>query len=212
MKDLLALHELFTTMNAEAARPAPAAPVKVRAVKKKEKAAPPIDGGEVLHSFEKWSWWLSFLAGAYARAERLEKDRAAFHTELYAAIRYPTVHYDKEYTGNLGSPATDVQAIRIIEAKERYERKIKQEYKRNTTWMKILLNWATEKEKFIMIQYFQKSKHVDRSILLSLVSRLDRDLMNLERRNTRERNEIAMNDFEKYQEQTKTFRKSRDPD
>lgn len=155
-------------------------------------------------------WQLFHLAEALTRAMRLEKHREDFHKELYQAILYPTVHYDREFTGNMGSPAVDVQAIRIIELKERYDRKIQGEYDRHVRWRR-LLEWADDNDRLIMIRYFEKKKSVQPYIISRLLSRIENRIAAEEERIEQERTTQAMTDFRVYKELTKPFRKAAEP-
>ncbi|WP_438316537.1 hypothetical protein [Sporosarcina sp. FA9] len=150
-------------------------------------------------------WQLFHLAQALTRAKRLEKLRIDFHEELYSCIIYPSVQLDQlEVRGN--NPATDSQAIRIIEAKERYERKIHKEYDRSVRW-KELLKWVDGNDKLIMIRYFEKKKSVRPEIISRLLSQIEKHLDLEERRFEQQRTEQSTTDFKKYQEQTQSFRK-----
>lgn len=155
-------------------------------------------------------WQLFHLAQALTRAKRLEKHREDFYEELYESILYPTVHYDKEFTGNMGNPSVDTQAIKIIEAKERYNRKIQREYDRHVRWRE-LLEWASDKDRLIMIRYFEKKKSVQPKIIIQLLSRIEEYLEKEEKRIERERSENAIAEFKNYQELTSVFRKPNSP-
>lgn len=151
-------------------------------------------------------WQLFHLAAALTRAKRLEKQRATFHRELYAAILYPTVHYDKEFTGNMGNPAVDIQAFRLAESKERYGRKIQREYERFLRWQD-LLTWVDSHEKVLLVRYFEKKKPVRPEIISRLLHKIEKRLDQEERRIEQERLEQSIEDYEKYQQQTQAFRK-----
>lgn len=155
-------------------------------------------------------WQLFHLAEALTRAVRLEKHREEFHEELYESILYPTVHYDREFTGNMGSPAVDTQAIRIIELKERYDQKIQGEYDRHVRWRQ-LLEWADDNDRLIMIRYFEKKKSVQPLIINRLLSRIEKRIDAEERRIEKERTTKATTDFRIYQEATSSFRKTIEP-
>lgn len=117
------------------------------------------------------TWDLFFIANAYTRAKHLEKNRSCFHKKLYEAIIIPAIRYGDEYEPGR-NPSTDNQAIRIIELKERYERKIQKEYERFNCWENFLNNIENEKDRFILIRYFQKNKFVDHTVIESLLERL----------------------------------------
>ncbi|MBE1557003.1 hypothetical protein [Sporosarcina limicola] len=139
-------------------------------------------------------WQLSHLSQALTRAKRLEKQRADFHQELYDTVLYPTVHYDKEFTGNGGSPVTDIQAIKIIEAKERYERLIQKEYKAHRRWESVL-EWIDERDRPITIRYFAKGKRVQLKIIGRLLQQITKQLEREEQHTERQRNEQSTADY-----------------
>lgn len=155
-------------------------------------------------------WQLFHIAQAVTRAKRLEKHRTDFHEELYECIVYPTVHYDMEFMGIGQSPATDIQAIKINEAKERYGRKIQKEYDRYVRWEE-LLNWVDEREQHILIRYFQKKKYIQPKIINRLLSKVEQKLAEQEKRIEQERTAQSIADFRAYQEVTKSFRKAKYP-
>lgn len=152
-------------------------------------------------------WQLFFLAAALTRAKRLEKNRADHYQTLYENILYPCVHYDKEFTGNTGSPAVDIQAIRLGESKERYDRKIKREYERFLRWQD-LLTWVEPQEKILLVRYFQKKKSVRPEIISRLLSKIEKRLERDERRIEQERLEQSIADYERYLQKTQSFRKA----
>ena len=121
------------------------------------------------------AWQLTYLSKAYTRAIRLEKLRQSFHQELYECIVVSTSLFDRYASEKRLSSATDSQAIRIVEAKERYERKIKQEYVRYARWTKLLENTHKE-DRIIMIRYFQKEKYVRPEVVADLLERIKEHL------------------------------------
>lgn len=164
--------------------------------------------GQDRHNITKWQ--IFHLSQALTRAKRLEKYREEFHEELYESILYPTVHYDKEFTGNMGSPAVDIQAIRVIELKERYDRRIQREYDRHARW-KRLLEWLDNNDKHIMIRYFEKKKSVQPKIINRLLSKIEKRLDQEEKCIEHERMEQSTAEYRVYQELTRAFRKTRAP-
>lgn len=154
---------------------------------------------------KKPEWQLSLLAKALTRMRRLEKLRSDFHEELYSCIIYPSVQLDQTLERK-HSHATDSQAIRIIEAKERYERLIHKEYERHVRW-RTLLEWLNENDQIIMIRYFEKKKTVQPKIMSRLLSKIEQRLELEERRIEQERTDKATVDYELYQQQTQAFRK-----
>lgn len=149
-------------------------------------------------------WQLFHLAQALTRAKRLEKLRTAFHEELYMCISYPSVQIDPFIERK--SSATDSQAIRIIEAKERYDLMIQNEYKRHVRWQNLLLGLDSHDQE-IFIRYFQKKKHIQPKIIGRLLNKIEKHLNKEERRIEQERTTQSAIDFKKYQEQTRSFRK-----
>ena len=154
-------------------------------------------------------WQLFHLAKALTRAKRLEKQRADFHEELYETIICSSVSLD-ELNPQMMSSATDTQAIRIIEAKERYDRLIQSEYDRHVRWRQ-LLEWVGDNDRLIMIRYFEKKKSVQPKIINRLLSKIEKRLDQQEKRTEQERTEKSTADFRAYQEATKAFRKVREP-
>ena len=154
---------------------------------------------------EKTEWQLFHLAKALTRAKRLEKQRADFHEELYDCIIYPSVQLD-QLLAREHSSATDSQAIRIVEAKERYERLVHKEYAKHIRWQS-LLEWLDEHDQIIMIRYFEKRKSVQPKIISRLLSKIEVRLEQEERRIEQEREEQAEADYKRYQKQTQSFRK-----
>lgn len=152
-------------------------------------------------------WQLFHLAAALTRAKRLEKNRADHYQTLYENILYPCVHYDKEFTGNTGSPAVDTQAIRLAESKARYDRKIKKEYERFLRWQD-LLTWVDSQEAILLVRYFEKKKFVQPKIINRLLSRIEKRLERDERRIEQDRLEQSIADYERYKQQTQAFRKA----
>lgn len=149
------------------------------------------------------AWDLSFIANAYTRAKRLEVNRSCFHKELYEAIIIPAIRYGDDYVPGR-NPSTDAQAIRIIELKERYERKIEKEYERFNCWENFLNNVKSDKDRFILIRYFQKNKFVGEMVIESLLERLCEEYQNMnvqivQNRNIKAREElkVILSDFPK---------------
>lgn len=142
-------------------------------------------------------WWLFHLAGAYTRAKRMEKYRSDFHTALYDNILCSSVTYGYEPRGT--SPATDVQAIKIVEAKERYERTIRREYERFNLYRRILSEYVeNDRERAILDRYFRKRKKVDKEIVHAILKRLRKDLDNLDREVGEERTKESTKIYRKY--------------
>lgn len=141
-------------------------------------------------------WQLYHVAEALTRAKRLEKLRSDFHNELYASIAFPSVNYDALNPRTI-STATEAQAIRIIEAKERYDSLIQQEYVRHVRW-KNLLEWASSTDKELMIRYFQKKKYVHPEVIAALLHRIKGKVEEEEIRIEKERTVKAQKDFKKY--------------
>ncbi|WP_142829030.1 hypothetical protein [Planococcus soli] len=143
------------------------------------------------------SWQLFLIAEALTKAKRLEKYRNKFHKELYECISYPTTNYDKIGNPTTVSSATDAQAIRIIELKERYDTEVQKEYERDVRW-RSFLSVANEKDRLIMIRYFKKKKYVKPEIVFSLLSRINAQVEEEEVRIERERNLQAQLDYMKH--------------
>jgi len=150
-------------------------------------------------------WQLFHLAAALTRAKRLEAQREAFHEELYDCIVYSRVHYDREITGGGVSPATDVQAIKIIESKERYERLIQNEYDRSVRW-RVILSGLKGNDRLVAIRYFEKKKFVQPSIINRLVRKMGNQIEREERTIEKERNVHAAEAYTAYQDRTEAFR------
>lgn len=141
-------------------------------------------------------WQLSHLAQSLTRAKRLEKHRGMYFKEIYETIIYSSARFDDGYTRHLSS-ATDIQAIRIIELKERYDKRVQQEYDRHVQWCE-LLEWANERDRLIMIRYFQKKKYVDPKVITRLLYRIEKRLNEEYRRIEMERNELAKEKYKEY--------------
>lgn len=149
-------------------------------------------------------WELKHLASSYTRARRLENGRAAFHTELYESITYPSVQLDPlNVSGN--NPNTDAQAIRIIETKERYESLIQTEYNRFIRWQHLLDQLETG-ERMIAVRYFQKKKHVEPHLISRLLHKFDNKMQREENLISKERDEQAKEIYSEYQKKTAAFR------
>lgn len=142
-------------------------------------------------------WQLSHLANALTRAKRLEKKRKDFHEELYETIIYPSMRTDELFRPRTMSAATDVQAIRIIELKERYDKKVQQEYEKHFRW-KDLLAWAGKRDSIILIRYFQKKKHIKPEIILRLLNRLEERIADEEFVLGVELDELAQEEFKNH--------------
>lgn len=147
------------------------------------------------------AWQLKHLAQALTRAKRLEVLRTDFHKELYACISYSTTNFDPLNPKGI-SIATDSQAIGIIEAKERYDRMIMNEYDRHFRWQ-ILLDWLTDYDRRIMVRYFEKKKYVRPELIASLLHRMSKRLAEEERHLEKVRTNQAKEDYEAYRK-TKT--------
>lgn len=155
-----------------------------------------------LHSLDRWGWWLSYLSKALTRAKRLEIQRAAYHDELYKSILYPSVPLNSLAGRKRGeNPATDAQAFRIIGSKDRYEKKIKKEYRLHELWENVVLEWVTDREKLILIRYFKKGKRVDENIIISILDRLNKKLTKLEQQIEQERNELSTVQYRRFKEE-----------
>ena len=154
---------------------------------------------------QKTEWQLHHLSQALTRAKRLERKRMDFHKELYLCITFASVHLDESIVRE-HSHATDVQAIRIIEAKQRYERMIHKEYARHVRWQS-LLGWVVEHDKVIMIRYFQKRKSVKPEIISRILETIEKRLEDEERRIEHDLDDKAQAEYEKYMKKTEAFRK-----
>ncbi|MCM3637734.1 hypothetical protein M3152_08365 [Sporosarcina luteola] len=138
-------------------------------------------------------WQVFHLAQALTRAKRMEKLRSEFFEELYESIVYPSVNLDYN-NPVMHSAKVDNQAIRIIEAKERYDKKVQQEYEKHFRWND-LLAWAREKDRPIMIRYFQKKKYVEPRIIFGILVRLQKRIEHEEFMMDMESNERAREAF-----------------
>jgi len=159
---------------------------------------------EQLNDFKMTEWQLFHIAHALTRAKRLEKRRHAFYQELYENIPVPTVHLDKEFTSDTGSPSVETQAFRLMEAKERYDRKIKGEYKRYVRW-KDLLKWASDTDRILLFQYFEKKKSVRPEIIERLLSRISERVEEDEKRIEWERQKQSIEAYLDYQAKSNAF-------
>lgn len=142
------------------------------------------------------AWQLKHLAQALTRAKRLEAMRMAFRKELYECISFPTTNFDPLNPKGIKT-ATDAQAIRIIELKERYDRTIMNEYGRHVQW-KLLLDWVTDRDQLIMIRYFQKKKYVRPELIASLLHRIHSKMEEEESYIEKARNDLAKEEHEEY--------------
>lgn len=142
------------------------------------------------------AWQLKHLAQALTRAKRLEAMRMAFHKELYECISFPTTNFDPLNPKGIKT-ATDAQAIRIIELKERYDRTIMNEYGRHVQW-KLLLDWLTDRDQLIMIRYFQKKKYVRPELIASLLQRIHSKMEEEESYIEKARNDLAKEEHAEY--------------
>lgn len=147
------------------------------------------------------AWQLMHIAQALTRAKRLEALRTAFHKELYACIRWSTTTFDK-LEPRQGSVSTDLQAIKIIEAKERYEKKIQNEYDKYIRWQ-CFLQLANPHDQGIMVRYFQKKKYVRPEAIKSLLFRLKDTLEGQETQIEKERADQAKKDHHEFLRTTK---------
>lgn len=142
------------------------------------------------------AWQLKYLAQALTRAKRLEAMRMAFHEELYDCISFPTSNFDPLNPKSIKT-ATDSQAIRIIELKERYDRTIMNEYGRHVQWT-LLLEWLSEKDQLIMIRYFQKKKYVHPELIASLLQRIHSKVEEEESYIEKARDDLAKEEHAEY--------------
>lgn len=142
------------------------------------------------------AWQLKHLAQALTRAKRLEALRASFHQELYECISYPTTNFDPLNPKGIKTD-TESQAIRIIEAKERYDRQIMNEYDRYFRWQS-MLDWVTGDDRIILIRYFQKKKYVRPKRIKLLLHRIKRKLEAEERQIEKARTELAKEEYAEY--------------
>ncbi|WP_203332633.1 hypothetical protein [Planococcus beigongshangi] len=146
------------------------------------------------------AWQLKYLAQALTRGKRLEVLRAKFHEELYECISYSTTNFDPLNPKGIKT-ATDSQAIRIIEAKERYDRMIMNEYDRHFRWQ-LLLDWLTDHDRTIMVRYFQKKKFVRPELIASLLHRISKRLAEEERHIEKVRTDQAKEEYAEYAKAT----------
>lgn len=138
-------------------------------------------------------WQLFHLAQSFTRAKRMEKHRSEWFESLYESIVYPSVNLDYN-NPVMHSAKVDNQAIRIIGLKERYDKKMQQEYEKHLRW-KDLLAWAGESDKHLLIRYFQKKKYLEPHIVLSLLKRLEERIEHEEFMMDMEGNERAKEEF-----------------
>ncbi|MBD7985319.1 hypothetical protein H9649_12035 [Sporosarcina sp. Sa2YVA2] len=134
-------------------------------------------------------WQLFHLSQALTRAKRMEKYRADFFEELYESIVYPSVNLDYN-NPVMHSAKVDIQAIRIIQLKERYDKKIQQEYEKHLRW-KDLLAWAIETDEHLLIRYFQKRDYLEPTIVMRLLRRLEVRIHDEEFTLEKERDDLA---------------------
>lgn len=149
-------------------------------------------------------WQLFHLAQALTRAKRLEKHREEFHEELYECIVYPSVQLD--WLEQSVNAATDAQALKIINMKERYDRKIQREYTRYIRWQD-LLSWVSDHDKEILVRYFQKKKHVHYKIINRILTSIESKLNEEERRFEYEQDQEAQAEFKAYMKNKRAFKK-----
>lgn len=142
------------------------------------------------------AWQLSHLAQALTRAKRLEALREAFHEELYDCIAYSTTNFDPLNPKGIIT-STEGQAIKIIQAKERYDRQILHEYDRHIRWGNFL-KLASESDKQIMVRYFKKKKYVRPEVIKSLLFRLRKKLDSEETLLEKERTAKAAREHQEY--------------
>ncbi|RSK30961.1 hypothetical protein [Bhargavaea beijingensis] len=144
------------------------------------------------------AWRLRYIAGAYTRARRLEAMREAFHRELYASIITPVALYGHDaYRANSARP--DNQALRIIEAKERFEREVQKEYKLANEWDE-LLSLVDQEDKQLIDLHFRKGKHISRQARLRILTKY-KDLMQKKEQETEQaRDAEAMQAFKAQRE------------
>ncbi|WP_378152164.1 hypothetical protein [Chungangia koreensis] len=155
-------------------------------------------------------WQVRYLANALSRAIRLEKLRAEFYQELYENIRIPSVSYHHDFT-SMVSASTEMQAIKIINAKERYDRKVRKEYELNFRWEQ-LLSLVNEQERIIMIRYFRKKKSVNPEVISSILHKVKDYLREEELRLEEERTAMSSKEFRRYKDiHPENFKKKKDP-
>ena len=125
---------------------------------------------------------LKRLSRAKRRAERLEQDREIFHAELYQSIVYPSTWLD--YTEErLYSASTELQGIKIANAKERYEREIQKEYERYNLWLSVL-SWLDDNDRKMLMNHVTGIERSDlykiKRILRKIVPRYNKELEKIE--------------------------------
>lgn len=126
---------------------------------------------------------LTNLSTAKERAELLEQNREIFRTELYQTIIYPSTWLD--YTEErLYSASTELQGIRIADAKERYEREIQKEYERYNLWLSVL-SWLDDNDRQALINHVTGNERSDsykiKRILKKITPRYNKELNKIER-------------------------------
>ena len=125
---------------------------------------------------------LTYLSTAKERAERLEQNREIFHTELYQSIVYPSTWLD--YTEERPySASTELQGIRIADAKERYEREIQKEYERYNLWLSVL-SWLDDNDRKMLMNHVTGIERSDlykiKRILKKVEPKYNRELKKIE--------------------------------
>lgn len=145
-------------------------------------------------------WQLFYLSQALTRAMKLEKQREDYYKKIDATILYPSVQLDQSLMRE-HSHATDAQAIRLIEMQERYDRRIRREYKRHVRWQGIL-EWVDESERIILIRYFQKRKHVQPKIISRILGRIEKRLQAQEKQIEKELDAKAQERFNQLDKQS----------
>lgn len=143
------------------------------------------------------AWQLFYVANALTRAKRLEKMRLDFHQELYDSITCRTTDYEAELNPTQLNMSTEAQAIRIIEAKERYDRLIQVEHERDMSWCK-LLSWANDKDKILMVRYFKDKKYVKPEIVNALLERINERVVEEEIKVEEHREKRARQQYTRY--------------
>lgn len=154
------------------------------------------------------AWQLFYISEALTRAKKLEALRQSFQQELYLCIIPSSASLDP-LNPSMISSATDTQAIRIVEAKDRYDRRILKEYDNHVRW-KQLLNFASESDRIILVYYFQKKRSFRPEIISDLLHRIkdrvseeDDQLENL-------RSEKALKEYRKIRSlQNRIYKKKR---
>ena len=155
-----------------------------------------MNAADVIDKHDIIRWQIFHLSQALTRAKRMEKHRADWFASLYDSIVYPSVNLDYN-NPVMHSAKVDNQAIRIIGLKERYDKKMQQEYEKHLRW-KDLLAWAGESDKHLLIRYFQKKKYLEPHIVLSLLKRLEERVEHEEFMMDMEGNERAMEEFKEH--------------